>query len=111
MKKATMEQIIQEMVDKAPCTPLAAQLILTGLQLAMERNGLSAKRHVTARELCSAILESAKDYGQSSIATLQTAGIERSEDIGRIIFSLIEQRLLFSKQEGESIGDFVGLIP
>lgn len=107
-----MEQIIQEIADKAPCTPLAAQLIVTGLVLARERSGLKGVRpgHVTPQQLCSAILETAKDYGPSLAATLQAAGVERSEDIGRIIFSLIEQEML-SKQEGESVADFVGLFP
>lgn len=111
-KLAAMEHLIQEVAERAPCTPLAAQLVVTGLQLAKERSGLSAKRpsHVTARELCGAILESAKDYSPSGVATLESAGIAQSEDIGRIVFSLIEQGILL-KQEGETIGDFVGLIP
>jgi uncharacterized repeat protein (TIGR04138 family) len=107
-----MERLIQEIADKAPCTPLAAQLVVTGLELAMERSGLKRERRgqVTAQQLCSAILETAKDYGPSHVATLQAAGIERSEDIGRIVFSLIEQGML-SKQAGESITDFAGLFP
>jgi uncharacterized repeat protein (TIGR04138 family) len=111
-RPATMEQLIQEIADKAPCTRLAAQLVVTGLQLARERSGLRGERpgHVTAQQLCSAILETAKDYGPSQAATLQTAGIEHGEDIGRIVFSLIEQEML-SKQEGESVADFVGLFP
>jgi uncharacterized repeat protein (TIGR04138 family) len=107
-----MERLIQEIADKAPCTPLAAQLVVTGLQLAREQNGVAGERpgHITAQQLCSAIMETAKDYGPSHVATLQAAGIERSEDIGRIVFSLIEQGML-SKQAGESITDFAGLFP
>ena len=98
---------IEDAARKANCTVLAAELILSGLAFAVaKKRADGAVTHVDARELCDAIAETAKaNHGPGLQATLMKAGIMRSEDIGRIVFSMIEEGLL-TKREADSVDDF-----
>jgi uncharacterized repeat protein (TIGR04138 family) len=106
-----MKVTVEEVAEKAKCTTLAAELVIKGLQFATGVKGLegAASTQVSAQELCGAVAETAKAYyGPSLPAILTKAGILRSEDLGRIVFSLIDQGLL-RKREDETIADFEGL--
>ena len=64
---------------------------------------------MSARELCDAVAETARAYyGPSIKSTYTRAGILKSEDIGRIVFTLVEQGLL-AKREEDRLSDFDGL--
>jgi uncharacterized repeat protein (TIGR04138 family) len=61
--------------------------------------------HITARELCDRLLRSET---AGSWQTLRQLRLLTSEDVGRVVFSLVEEGLL-AAQAGESESDFVGL--
>jgi len=70
------------------------------------RGRLSRAGHVAGREL----LESARqlaisEYGPSAKMVLNGWGIESTEDIGRIVFLMVDNEIL-SKTEDDSLDDF-----
>lgn len=67
---------------------------------------LEARRHVTAAELAWACRDFArKQFGLLAPGVLDHWGIKRTEDIGRIVFTLVEVGLLVT-QPGDSESDF-----
>jgi uncharacterized repeat protein (TIGR04138 family) len=102
---------LNEVARKAHCTPLAVRLVLDGLRfgVAEARGKGPPSIHITAKAFCEAIIDTTKaNYGKDVRAKFTEAGILRSEDIGQIVSSLIEQRLC-GKQAHEAISDFDGL--
>lgn len=66
-----------------------------------------ASRHVTGQQLCQGMRDLAiRDYGSLARAVLRRWRINSSEDFGRIVFTMIEARLM-NKTEQDSIRDFV----
>jgi uncharacterized repeat protein (TIGR04138 family) len=61
--------------------------------------------HVSAREFCDHLLHSC---GSESAATLRAYGLRRSEDIGRVVFGLINAGM-GRPSESDSEADFQGL--
>ena len=67
---------------------------------------LEARRHVTAAELAWACRDFAqKQFGLLAPGVLAHWGINRTEDIGRIVFTLVEVGLLVT-QPGDTESDF-----
>ena len=67
---------------------------------------LEARRHVTAAELAWACRDFArKQFGLLAPGVLAHWGIQRTEDIGRIVFTLVEVGLLVT-QPGDTESDF-----
>jgi uncharacterized repeat protein (TIGR04138 family) len=67
---------------------------------------LEARRHVTAAELAWACRDFArKQFGLLAPGVLAHWGIKRTEDIGRIVFTLVEVGLLVT-QPGDAESDF-----
>ena len=63
-------------------------------------------RHVSGQQLCQAIRDAAlKRWGLMARGVLARWGIRRTEDIGEIIFALVDNEWL-QKQPGDSIEDF-----
>lgn len=67
---------------------------------------LDARRHVTGAELAWACRDFAREqFGLMAPQVLQHWGITRTEDIGRIVFTLVEVGLLVT-QPGDQESDF-----
>jgi hypothetical protein len=60
---------------------------------------------MTARELCDGLLHSET---AESCTTLQELRLFTSEDVGRVVYALVDDGLI-EIQEGETEADFVGL--
>jgi len=70
---------------------------------------LSARRHVTGGELAWACRDFAREqFGLLAPHVLAHWGITRTEDFGRIVFTLVEVGLLVT-QAGDEEGDFEGV--
>lgn len=68
--------------------------------------GLPERRHITARECADAVLDGAADrFGLLGNLVLESWGIHASEDIGRIIFALIEGGRI-AAAEDDALEDF-----
>jgi uncharacterized repeat protein (TIGR04138 family) len=67
---------------------------------------LEVRRHVSGAELAWACRDFARDqFGLLAESVLAHWGITRTEDFGRIVFTLVEIGLLVT-QPGDQIGDF-----
>jgi uncharacterized repeat protein (TIGR04138 family) len=70
---------------------------------------LEVRRHVTGPELAWACRDFAREqFGLLAPVVLSHWGITRTEDIGRIVFTLVEVGLLVT-QPGDSESDFEGV--
>ncbi|MGH7528115.1 MAG: Minf_1886 family protein [Gemmatimonadales bacterium] len=70
---------------------------------------LEARRHVTGAELAWACRDFARDqFGLLAPHVLQHWGVTRTEDLGRIVFTLVEVGLLVT-QPGDHESDFGGV--
>lgn len=70
---------------------------------------LDARRHVTGAELAWACRDFARDqFGLLAQHVLAHWGVTRTEDFGRIVFTLVEVGLLVT-QPGDQEGDFDGV--
>src|SRR5436189_3578087 len=97
-----MKLTLEDIAQKGKCSALAADLVVKGLRYATGVKELegATSTHVSARELCDAVRDAANAYyGPSVSATFDKAGIRNSEDIGRIVFSLIEEGILTKRGE------------
>jgi uncharacterized repeat protein (TIGR04138 family) len=64
-----------------------------------------ATGHITAKQFCEQLLRS---RGDDTPVILREFGLRRSEDVGRIVFALVNKGML-RVSEGELEGDFAGL--
>jgi uncharacterized repeat protein (TIGR04138 family) len=73
------------------------------------QNRLEVRRHVTGQELAWACRDFARQqFGLLAPVVLEHWGITRTEDIGRIVYTLVEVGLLVT-QPGDSESDFEGV--
>lgn len=81
--------------------------LLTALEHLQSR--LPERRHVDGRELAHAVRELALDrFGVLSRQVLAHWGVRSTEDLGDIVFALVDTGLLAS-QPGDSRDDFIGV--
>ena len=79
------------------------------LQVAQADAALSPKRIANAKGLCRVLLEISVDrFGANGKQILLDWGIERSEDVGSIVYRLIDAELV-NKSKRDSLDDFNGL--
>jgi uncharacterized repeat protein (TIGR04138 family) len=101
--EAGLEQVLAE--DRRYARE-AYYLVLEALSFTcreLEREG-----HVTGRELLEGLRKHVlKEYGPMARVTLSEWGIERCEDVGAIVFNLVNHNLL-RKTDEDSIEDFSG---
>ena len=84
--------------------PEAYLFVLAGLHFTA--GSLPEPRHVTGQELLEGIrLYGLDQFGPLTRQVFQHWGIERTEDFGHIVFTLIEAKLL-GKTEEDSLADF-----
>ena len=81
--------------------------VLAALEFCQQR--LEERRHLTGQELAEGCRDLALDrFGVMSRLVLDHWGIRATEDIGHIVFALVELGLLLS-QPTDTIDDFVGV--
>lgn len=73
-------------------------------------NELGEYRHVSAKELVEGMCAYAKEvYGLMAFTFLSRWGIRSTRDIGTAVFHLIDEGVLFKRDE-ESVEDFDGIL-
>jgi uncharacterized repeat protein (TIGR04138 family) len=85
-----------------------AALAATVQSLPAERRGDAATRHLSGQELLQGVIQLARqEYGRFAPVVFREWGIAGGEDVGRIVFQLVESRQLSARRE-DSIEDFRG---
>ncbi len=101
---------IHQAVEKDPrYHPLAYEFVRDALHVAVKhfREG-KEDQHVTGQEVLEGVrLHALEEYGPLAQTILEEWGIQRGEDVGNIVYNLIETSY-FGKNEGDSIEDFSG---
>jgi len=84
--------------------PEAYLFVLAGLHFTVCQ--LSQPRHITGQELTEGLrLYGLDQFGPLTAQVFEHWGIRRTEDFGRIVFTLVENKLL-RKTEDDSLRDF-----
>jgi uncharacterized repeat protein (TIGR04138 family) len=98
-------KVLEEIVNRDPrYTEEAYAFVRAGLDFTVRR--LEKPRHVGGRELLDGIREFAlKEFGPMTKTVLQGWGITRTEDVGEIVFNMVETGLL-GKTDEDSRADF-----
>ncbi len=72
-------------------------------------SSLEAPRHVSGQELAQGVRRLALDrYGPLARTVLEHWGIHDTDDVGRVVFAMVEQGILI-KQDGDQPEDFAGV--
>jgi uncharacterized repeat protein (TIGR04138 family) len=102
------EEILHRLQERDPrYDPRAYLLVLASLNHVMDR--LTERRHISGRELAEGLRDVAiQRFGLMARAVLAYWGMDSTEDVGRIVFALVECGVLV-KQEGDRIEDFRGV--
>lgn len=105
MKHPSSEDILQNILTRDPrYTAEAYAFVRAGLDYTVRR--LDKPRHVSGQELLDGIREFALvEFGPMTRTVLNGWGIRRTEDIGEIVFNMVETGLL-GKTEKDSRADF-----
>lgn len=86
----------------------AYPFVMDSLDFTMKQIGV--RRHVSAAELVRGLCDNAKHrFGLFAYTVLAKWGIERSDDVGEVVFQLIDAGIL-SRQEGDARADFNGVV-
>lgn len=76
---------------------------------ALKKPAEGPERHVSGRELCEGFRDLAlQEFGPLALTVLNTWGIQRTEDLGEIVFNLVETGKL-GKTEKDDRKDFAGV--
>jgi uncharacterized repeat protein (TIGR04138 family) len=89
--------------------PLAYEFVRDALHVAVKhyREGQD-DQHVSGQEVLEGVrLHAIAEYGPMALTVLHEWGLERGEDVGNIVYNLIETGY-FGKNDGDSITDFAG---
>jgi uncharacterized repeat protein (TIGR04138 family) len=99
------EEILLQLQEKNPRFHGKAYLfLLSALHHVME--GLGEKRHISGQELAGGVRELALErYGPMARTVLEHWGIHATEDLGDIVFALVECGILI-KQDDDRKEDF-----
>ncbi len=82
--------------------------LMHGLEFTMR--SIDERRHVNGQELLRHVCQYAKqEYGMLAYDVLRSWGIERGQDVGAIVFHLVDTGVL-SKRDSDSIDDFSGVV-
>lgn len=102
------EEILHKLQERDPRYDQRAYLlVLASLNHVMD--GLTERRHISGRELAQGVRDVAiQRFGLMARAVLGFWGINDTEDVGRIVFALVECGVLV-KQDGDRIEDFRGV--
>jgi uncharacterized repeat protein (TIGR04138 family) len=99
------DEILDQLQEKNPRFHAKAYFfVLAALQSVIQ--SLEEPRHISGRELTEGARNLAlARYGPMSRSVLEHWGIHTTEDMGDVVFALVEQGILV-KQEGDSPVDF-----
>ena len=89
--------------------PLAYEFVRDALHVAVQhyREG-QEDQHVSGQEVLEGVRRHAlAEYGPMALTVLNEWGLERGEDVGNIVYNLINTGY-FGKNEGDSLEDFAG---
>lgn len=102
------EEILHKLQERDPRYDQRAYLlVLASLNHVMD--GLTERRHISGRELAEGVRDVAiQRFGLMARAVLGYWGMDSTEDVGRIVFALVECGVLV-KQDGDRIEDFRGV--
>ena len=105
MKPSNAEEILKNILDGDPrYTAEAYGFVRMGLDYTVRR--LDKPRHVSGQELLDGIREFAlSEFGPMTKRVLSGWGIHRTEDVGEIVFNMVDAGLL-GKTEKDSRADF-----
>ncbi|MGZ4964536.1 MAG: Minf_1886 family protein [Limisphaerales bacterium] len=113
MQPVEFEQVIRSIVERDPRFKREAYLFireaLEYTQKMLGRPTADEIRHVTGRDLLDGIRHYAlEQYGPMVPTVLGEWGIHKCEDVGEIVFNMVEANLL-AKTETDSREDFKGV--
>ncbi|MBV6501250.1 MAG: hypothetical protein CJBNEKGG_03757 [Prosthecobacter sp.] len=101
---------VAQAVSKDPrYQPLAYEFVRDALHVAVKhfREG-KEDQHVSGQEVLEGVrLHALEEYGPMALTVLNEWGLERGEDIGNIVYNLIDTGY-FGKNDGDSLEDFSG---
>ncbi len=105
MKRWQIEPLIEKILRRDKRYNLEAyELVSDALDYA--QNKLIKKRHITGQELSQAFVKLCLErYGNMARYVLEQWGLYRIEDVGEIVFNLVEVGIL-SKQPDDTKADF-----
>ncbi|MBI9020101.1 MAG: hypothetical protein JEZ10_02450 [Verrucomicrobia bacterium] len=105
MKHPTPDELLAGILARDPrYTMEAYAFVRAGLDFTVRR--LEKPRHVSGQELLAGIRESAiEEFGPMAKTVLNGWGINRTEDVGEIVFNMVESGLL-GKTKEDSRADF-----
>ena len=112
MQPIEFDEVVQRITQANPRYHRDAYFFVReGLDHAQRRvtkNGKELPRHVTAHELLDGLRHyGLEQYGPMTITVLAEWGVTQCEDLGEIVFQMIEAQL-FSKTETDQRKDFKG---
>ncbi len=98
-------ELMSRLRDTSPrYHPQAYVFLLDALRLVI--SGLRERRHISGQELAEGACGLAIDqYGPLARTVLEHWGVQRTDDLGEIVFTLVEIGLLV-KREGDRLEDF-----
>jgi len=107
VKHLNAEELLKNILTRDPrYTVEAYAFVRAGLDYTVRR--LDKPRHVSGQELLDGIRELAlAEFGPMTKTVLNGWGIRRTEDVGEIVFNMVETGLL-GKTEKDSRADFSG---
>lgn len=99
------DEILDELQERNPRFHAKAYFFVLGA-LHSVIDSLESPRHITGRELAEGVRNLALErYGPMARTVLGHWGIHTTEDVGAVVFALVEQGVLI-KQDEDSLQDF-----
>ncbi|HUG02105.1 MAG TPA: Minf_1886 family protein [Longimicrobiales bacterium] len=102
------EQVMDRLRERNPrYRETAYVFLISALHFVLQR--LEETRHITGRELAEGVRDLAIDrFGPMARTVLEHWGIRSTEDVGEIVFALVECGILI-KQDEDCLADFLGV--
>ena len=99
------EEILDQLQERNPRFHTKAYFFVLASLHSVIRS-LEQPRHITGRELAEGVRNLALErYGPMARTVLEHWGIHQTEDVGGVVFALVEQGVLV-KQDEDSLEDF-----
>jgi len=108
-EQRSAEELLAEILARDPRYARDAYVFVSeSLNYTVQKAG--RKGHVSGRELCEGLCEHAlEQFGRLARTVLESWGVRSGEDIGEMVFNMVDAGLL-RKTEEDSRGDFAGVI-
>ncbi len=103
MKHPNVEELLEGLLARDPrYTVEAYAFVRGGLNFTVRR--LEKPRHVSGQELLGGVREFAlEEFGPMTKTILNSWGIQRTEDVGEIVFNMVESGLLGKTDEDDRV--------